>query len=104
MYGLGRYFLCRHCHNLAYASQNEDKVDCLNRKMRKLRTKVGGNYDDLISPFPDKLKGMHWETFLQFEQKDFEANRKKMLIMSAEISRLEAEIGELPADPAYDVL
>jgi hypothetical protein len=37
LYGLGRYFLCRHCHDLAYASQNEDKVDCLNRKMRKLR-------------------------------------------------------------------
>lgn len=37
LYGLGRYFLCRHCHNLAYASQNEDKTDRLNRKMRKLR-------------------------------------------------------------------
>ena len=104
LYGLGRYFLCRHCHNLAYASQNEDKVDRLNRKMRKLRAKVGGSYDDLISPFPEKPKGMHWDTFDRLEWKDFKANREKLRILSAQTSALEAEIGELPADPADDVL
>jgi hypothetical protein len=91
LYGLGRYFLCRHCHNLAYASQNEDKVARLNRKMRKLRPKVGGDGDDVISPFPDKPKGMHWETFLRLEQKDFEADRDKMRIISKQITCLEAE-------------
>ena len=91
LYGLGRYFLCRHCHDLAYASQNEDKVDRLNRKMRKLRTKVRGGDDDLISPFPDKPKGMHWETFLRLEQKDFEADWDKMRIISKQITCLEAE-------------
>jgi hypothetical protein len=92
LYSLRRYFLCRHCHNLAYASQNEDKVARLNRKMRKLRSKVGGSSDDLISPFPEKPKGMHWETFLRLEQKDFEANREKMRIISEQISRLETEV------------
>jgi len=76
----------------------------LNRKMRKLRAKIGGSYDDLISPFPEKPEGMHWDTFDRLELKDFDANREKMLIISAEILRLEAEIGELPADPADDVL
>ena len=36
--------------------------------------------------------------------KDFKANRQNVLIMSAEISRLEAEFGVLPTDPADDVL
>jgi hypothetical protein len=51
-------------HNLAYASQNEDRLDRLNRKVRKLRTKIGGDSDDVISPFPEEPKGMHWETFV----------------------------------------
>jgi hypothetical protein len=67
LYLLGRYFLSRHCHNLVYASQNEDKMARRNRKMRKLRTKVGGDGDNVISPFPEKPKGMHWETFLRLE-------------------------------------
>jgi hypothetical protein len=83
---------------------NEDRVARLNRKMRKLRAKAGGSGDDLISRFPDKPKGMHWETFLRLEQKVFEANREKLHIMSREISCLEAEIGVLPADPAEGVL
>ena len=66
--------------------------------MRKLRTKVGGESDDVISPFPEKPKGMHWETFLRLEQKDFEAHTEKMRILSGQISALEAEIGKLPAD------
>jgi hypothetical protein len=61
--GLGRYFLCRHCHGLAYASQNEDKMARLNRKMTKPRNEVGDSSDDFISPSPEKPKGMHWETF-----------------------------------------
>ena len=104
LYFLCGYFLCRRCHNLTYESQNEDKVDRLNRKMRKLRTKVGGNGEDLISPFPDKPKGMHWDTFDRLELKDFEADREKMRILSWQISTLESEIGRLSADPAEEVL
>jgi hypothetical protein len=47
---------------------------------------------------------MHWDTFDRLELRDFEANRKKIRILSAEISRLEAEIGELPAESTNDVL
>ena len=47
---------------------------------------------------------MHWDTFDRLEQKDIEANREKMIIMSAEISRLGVEFGELPAEAADYVL
>jgi hypothetical protein len=39
---------------------------------------------------------MHGDTFDRLEQKDLEADRETMLVMSAEISRLEGEFGELP--------
>ena len=80
------------CHDLAYASQNEDKMARLNRKMRDLRTRVGADDEDVIYPFPEKPKGMHLETLLRLEQKDFEANKEKMRILSGQISALEAEI------------
>jgi hypothetical protein len=43
---------------------------------------------------------MQWETFLRLEQKDVEANREKICILSGQITAIEAEIGKLPADPA----
>ena len=58
----------------------------------------------LISPFLEKPKGIHCETCPHLEQKDFEASREKMLIMSAEISRLEEQFGELPAEASDEVL
>jgi hypothetical protein len=42
-------------HNLACSSKNQDRLD---RKMRKLRTKVGAGSDDVVSPFPQEPKGI----------------------------------------------
>jgi hypothetical protein len=67
LYELDHFYLCRHCHILDYASQNEDKMARLNRKMRRLHTKVESDGNDVISPFPKKPKGMHWETVLRLE-------------------------------------
>ena len=48
---------------------------------------------------------MHWDTFDRLKPKDLEADREKMLLMlAAEISRLEGEFGELPVEAADDVL
>ncbi len=38
----GRYFLCRHCYSIAYASQSEERYDRLLRKANKLRVALGG--------------------------------------------------------------
>jgi hypothetical protein len=37
------------------------------------------------SPFPEKPKGMHWET-LRLEQKNLEADREKLRILYKQIS------------------
>lgn len=62
LYLIGRYFLCRRCHNLTYSSQNESEVDRLFRKVRKIRRRLGASMD-LTQPILWKPKGMHQRTF-----------------------------------------
>lgn len=62
LYDAGKYFLCRHCYGLAYASQNETEFDRVCRKMRKIRGQLGVSMN-LLEPVRNKPKGMHWKTF-----------------------------------------
>ena len=62
LYAGGRYFLCRHCYNLAYSSQSEEKSDRMLRRANKLRTALGGERGTahFIAPKP---KGMSQRTY-----------------------------------------
>ena len=42
LYAGGRYFLCRNCYRIGYASQSEDRYQRSLRKANKLRTALGG--------------------------------------------------------------
>ena len=60
LYG-GGVFACRHCHHLAYPSQNESVYERAARRSRKIVQLLGGDpYDEF---FPDKPKHMHWSTY-----------------------------------------
>jgi hypothetical protein len=56
LYAAGKYFLCRHCYNLSYSSQNENEMDRARRKASKLEARLG----DCEWRKP---KGMHQRTF-----------------------------------------
>lgn len=43
LYGAGKRFLCRTCHDLVHASSREGKLDRTLRKVRKLRRRLGGD-------------------------------------------------------------
>jgi hypothetical protein len=63
LYG-GRWFRCRLCHGLRYASQSEPAYQRAIDRADKLRKRVGGptgafNRD----PFPDKPPRMRWTTY-----------------------------------------
>jgi hypothetical protein len=82
-----RYFLCRHCNRLAYASQYEQPWQRELRGANKLRQRLGIGVG-IAEPLPDKPKGMWVRTYsrlldavLQAEIRTFEgqANRIKWL-------------------------
>jgi hypothetical protein len=87
-----RYFLCRHCNQLAYASQYERPWQRALRRANKLRQRLGIAVG-IAEPFPDKPKGMWVRTFgclldeiLQAEilANEAQANRIKWLLEQVE--------------------
>lgn len=60
LYLSGRYFLCRHCHGLAYSSQREGQCDRAIRRARKAKHRLGGD-SSLTRPLPPRPKGM-WQS------------------------------------------
>jgi hypothetical protein len=62
LYLEGKYFLCRNCHDLAYASQRERKEFRLLNKANKIYQRLGiKDRDDIY--IKSKPKGMHQATY-----------------------------------------
>ena len=62
LFDRGGLFACRGCCGLTYSSQRETPKFRSIRKARKMRERFGGG-ENLIAPFPDKPKKMHWRTY-----------------------------------------
>lgn len=58
----GRFFACRHCHKLVYASQRESKDDRAMRRANTIRRRLGWEAG-IANPEGGKPKGMHWRTY-----------------------------------------
>lgn len=58
----GKYFLCRHCYNLAYTSQSEERYDRMLRRANKLRMALGGQ-PGTANWIARKPKGMWHRTY-----------------------------------------
>jgi len=72
LYSGGKYFLCRHCYDLAYQSQSETREDRLLRRANKRRMALGG--EPGICSWINKPKGMWQRTY----------NRHRAEIIAAE--------------------
>jgi hypothetical protein len=79
LYGAGKYFLCRHCHDLTYASQQESKEDRLMRKARKIRERLGAS-NNLMEPILFKPKNMHRKTFERLRKEEKHVNDLSWII------------------------
>ena len=55
-------FACRHCYQLAYASQRESADDRAIRQAGKIRDRLGWE-PGILNGHGDKPKGMHWQTY-----------------------------------------
>lgn len=95
LYAGGRYFLCRHCYNIAYGSQSEAKYDRALRRANKIRMALGGE-PGTASWIAFKPKGMWLRTYQRkrraIETAEHQANILFLSKHRAYLSRDELEI------------
>jgi hypothetical protein len=75
----GQRVACRHCLNLAYSSQREDRLDRLNRKIEKKERVLGENQQ--------RPKGMHWTTYQRKRLEVITLEEQKWETFEAEYAR-----------------
>jgi aerobic-type carbon monoxide dehydrogenase small subunit (CoxS/CutS family) len=92
-----RYFLCRHCNKLAYASQYEQPWKRALRRANKPKQRLGIDVE-IAEPFPEKPKGMWVRTYgcvldemLQAEILADEAQANRFQRLLAQLREVEAE-------------
>ena len=83
LYLAGKYFLCRHCHDLVYSSQRERKEFRLLNRVHKICQRLGSNNYDYLCVEPEpKPKGMHQATYDKLIERaqDLECEAKRAMI------------------------
>jgi hypothetical protein len=79
-------FACRQCHGLAYASQHEAPGDRARSKAQKIRERLAGSAN-LMEPFPEKPKGMHWSTYERLRARSQAAEARSIDVLREWIQR-----------------
>jgi hypothetical protein len=92
LYGPGRYFLCRHCYDLGYQSQRDNRMYRALHKALSIRKRLGGSVN-MTKPFPEKPKGMHWSTYERLWWEHHEADMEQLAGMREWLDRLEKKVG-----------
>jgi len=92
LYGPGKYFLCRHCYDLVYESQRENKMYRALRRAQTIRERLGGSAN-MMKPLPERPKGMHHETYWRLREEHDEAEMEQFASMRELLDRLEKKVG-----------
>jgi hypothetical protein len=88
LYAPGRYFLCRHCYDLTYQSQRDNMMYRALHRAQKIRQRLGGSAN-MMEPFPEKPKGMHWKTYDRLYWEHHEAEMEQLIAMREWLDKLE---------------
>jgi hypothetical protein len=92
LYGPGKYFLCRHCYDLTYQSRRDNKMYRALHRAQKIREQLGGSAN-MMEPFPEKPKGMHWSTYERLWWEHHEAEMEQLIGMREWIDKWEKKVG-----------
>jgi hypothetical protein len=92
LYGPNRYFLCRHCYDLAYQSQRDNKMYRALHRAQDIRRRLGGSAN-MMEPFPEKPKGMHWSTYDRLWWEHHEAEMEQLVGMREWLDKMERRVG-----------
>jgi hypothetical protein len=92
LYGPGRYFLCRHCYDLSYQSQRDNEMYRALHRAQDIRRRLGGSAN-MMEPFPEKPKGMHWKTYERLWWEHHEAEMEQLASMKAWLEKVEKKVG-----------
>ena len=87
LYCAGRYYLCRHCYRLRYASQSEDRWDRALRRANKHRRRIGGELG-ILSDIPERPKGMWHSTYQRHLSEIFVAEdeaQEQLVLLAARL-------------------
>jgi hypothetical protein len=85
------YFLCRHCNQLAYASQYEEPWERALRRANKLKQRLGIGVG-ITEPLPDKPKGMWARTYACLLDEILQAEMLAHEAQSSMFKRLLAQV------------
>ncbi|MCP4128150.1 MAG: hypothetical protein GY753_13945 [Gammaproteobacteria bacterium] len=88
LYGYGSRFICRHCADYPYSSKNEDFIDRMHRKARKIRKRLDAT-DNLFEPVWKKPRGMHWKTFGRLVKEERAANNAAAMKIAEKMEMFE---------------
>ena len=91
LYGPGRYFLCRHCYELVYQSQRDNGMYRALHRAQKIRERLGGSAN-MMEPFPEKPKGMHWSTYERLFWEHYEAEMEQLTGMREWLDKFEKQL------------
>ena len=86
-----RYFLCRHCNQLAYASQFEQPLQRALRRANKNRQRLGISVG-IAEPLPDKPRGMWARTYGQLLNEILQAEILANEAQTNRFKRLSAQL------------
>lgn len=76
LYGADALFLCRHCYNLPYQSQQQGTTDRAINQKHKLGERIFEHYE--YGEGYGKKKGMHWKTYERLHKR-YKANERTYL-------------------------
>jgi hypothetical protein len=74
-----KYFACRRCCDLCYASQHEDYAHRALSKAQAIRVRLGGSAA-MVDEFPPKPKRMRWKTYRLLQARSEELRLKSLQI------------------------